>query len=219
MGAYYKSDKKKSDNRKLDIRNKIIKAAQVYSEELAGKYYIYIYEGKYIEILFKTHNFGHLTGVISPLSGKDFYKKSKNSQLHVGQFSFKDKQADLAIKKTNKLDKLPELTKNDAFIIEDMSSGSRIYKIGMTNLDFSLGVIENRDSKTNQIIDKFLIPTTFRIRGEKDFNNNPNVYQIDLILMKDNLIKKYDTVCFGNINNVELGEEIRQLINEDLLNK
>lgn len=211
--------KNKIDKKKLNIRNKIVKAAQIYSDELAGRYFIYIYEGNYIEILFKTHNFSHLTGVVTSLSGKEFYRKSKKAQLNVGQFSFKEKQADLATKKTNKLDKLPELTKRDAFIIEDMSSGSRIYKIGVTNLDFSLGVIENRDSKTNKLIDKFLIPTTFRIRGDSDFNNNSNVYQIDLILMKDNLNKKYDTVCFGDINNIALETEVKELIDEGLFNK
>lgn len=205
---------------KLEIRNKIINAAEVYKDELSGKYFMYIFSGKYIEVLFKTSNFSHLTGVVTNLSGADFYKKAKRKQLNEGQFYFnKEHPFDLAKKKTNKLDRLPELINNDVIIIEGMISGSKFYKIGITNLDFTLGLIENRDEKTKKLIDDFLIPTTFRVRGKSDLKNNPKNYSIDFILMKDSLYKKYDTICFGDANKVyQLPEHIVKLIDNKLIN-
>lgn len=208
-------------NGKLNIRNNIIVAAQAYRDELAGKYFMYIFEGKHVEILFKTSNFSHLTGVVTSLSGKEFYKKAKGGVLNSEQFYFTDEHPfDLAKKKTNKLDKLFELTQKDTFIIEDMSSGSKIYKIGVTNLDYTLGVIENRDDKTKKIIDDFLIPATFRVRGESDFNKNKNVYTVDAVLMKDNKFKKYDTICFGNIKKIaNLPKDVLELIDNKLISR
>lgn len=190
---------------KAKIRRNIIKSSQLYKSELAGKYYIYIYGNKYIEILFKTNNFSHLTGVVTSLSGKEFYKLANKNKLSEGQFHFSSNHPlDLAEKKTRKLDKLSQLTKNDVFIIEDMNSGSRIFKIGVCDLKITLGVVENRDEKTDTLIDNFLIPATFRVRGENDFDKNRNVFSVDFILMKDSVFKKYDKMCFGDIEKISL---------------
>ena len=208
-----------SKNKKINLRNDIITVAKVYRDELAGKCFMYIYGEKYIEILFKTSNFSHLTGVVTSLPGKEFYRKAKKGQLNEGQFYFNNKHPiDLAGKKIGKLDKLPNLTNEAVFIIEDMSTESKIYKIGVSNLDFTLGVMENRDITTNKIINNFLIPVTFRIRGEKDVDKNPNVYIVDFILMKDNPYNKYDKIYFGSADKISLLQQnILQLIDHKLI--
>lgn len=206
-------------DKKLEVRNKIINAAQIYKNELAGKYFLYIFSEKFVEIFFKTSNFSHLTGVVTKLNGEEFYKKAKKRQLNEGQFGFnKEHPFDLAKKKTDKLDRLPELTNKDVFIIEGMASGSKFYKIGVTNLDFTLGLIENRDEKTKKLIDGFLIPTTFRVRGKSDLKNNLKNYPIDFTLMKDRLYKKYDTICFKNDKYMHLlPQNILKLIDDKLI--
>lgn len=48
---------------KLDIvKNNVINAASVYSKELAGRYYLYVFEGNCFEMYYGTDNFLHLTG-------------------------------------------------------------------------------------------------------------------------------------------------------------
>ena len=62
---------------KLDIvKNNVINAASVYSKQLAGKYYLYVFEGNCFEMYYGTDNFLHLTGAGTSLSPNQFYYKN-----------------------------------------------------------------------------------------------------------------------------------------------
>ena len=49
----------------------------MYSQNLAGKTYLYVYGNEYFEVSFPIDHFLHLTGVETRLSAKDFYKNAK----------------------------------------------------------------------------------------------------------------------------------------------
>lgn len=67
---------------KIDIvRNNIISSVYVYSNKLAGKYYLYIFEGNCFEMYYGTDNFLHLTGVGTRLSPNQFYVLAKRGAL------------------------------------------------------------------------------------------------------------------------------------------
>ena len=55
------------------VRNNIVSNAQVYKNELAGKYYLYIFENQCFEMYFGTDNYLHLTGVGSQIGPNQFY--------------------------------------------------------------------------------------------------------------------------------------------------
>lgn len=59
---------------KSAILKKIHNAAKNYQRYLAGKTFMYVYEGKSIEVVFKNSSFLHLTGVNTKLKAKEFYK-------------------------------------------------------------------------------------------------------------------------------------------------
>lgn len=67
-----KTDKKNA------IRQDIIDSAIIYSQNLAGKVFLYVYGDEYFEVSFPVNHFLHLTGVETRLSAKDFYKMPKN---------------------------------------------------------------------------------------------------------------------------------------------
>ena len=75
-----KTDKKNA------IRQGIVDAAIVYSQNLGGKTFLYVYGDKYFEVSFPIDHFLHLTGVETRFSAKDFYKNAKNLFLQIISF-------------------------------------------------------------------------------------------------------------------------------------
>ena len=66
-----KTDKKNA------IRQGIVDAAIVYSQNLAGKTFLYVCGDEYFEVSFPIDHFLHLIGVETRLSAKDFIRMSK----------------------------------------------------------------------------------------------------------------------------------------------
>lgn len=62
---------------KSSILKKIHNAAKNYQRYLAGKTFMYVYEGKSIEVVFKNSSFLHLTGVNTKLKAKEFINMRK----------------------------------------------------------------------------------------------------------------------------------------------
>ena len=77
-----KADKKNA------IRQEIISVAEIYSYNLAGRTFLYVYGEEYFEVSFPIDHFLHLTGVDTMLSAKDFYKNAKKGILANEQFYF-----------------------------------------------------------------------------------------------------------------------------------
>lgn len=126
----------------------------------------------------------HLTGVDSNISAKQFYSYSKDSKLSTSQFFFSNKHPyDNARKKLPCLAKLPELTKSMVCVLKDISTLTVTYKIGLTNLEFTLGLTENVDFNGNKIND-FFLPMTLRVKG-KSIENSSDGNFVDFIFVKD----------------------------------
>ena len=70
------------------IISAICNAAKQYKQNLIGKKFLFIFESRSIEIVFKKDSFKHLTGVSSYLSAKQFYKKALNGTLRKEQIWF-----------------------------------------------------------------------------------------------------------------------------------
>ncbi len=77
----------KSQDR-LEIVRAISDAAELYREHLVGRQFMYVFDGRYIEVIYKTENFRHLTGVDTPLSAKRFYSYAARRILAASQISF-----------------------------------------------------------------------------------------------------------------------------------
>ena len=202
--------------KKNAIRQDIIGSAGVYSQSLAGKAFLYVYGDEYFEVSFPVDHFLHLTGVETKLSAKDFYKNAKKAKLTNSQFYFDARHPYAnAKKKLPCLKRLPELTNDTVCILKDMQTVTIIYKLSVTNLEFTLGLTENTDDKGNKIND-FFLPMSLRVEDTSVEKSNDGEI-VDFIFSKDASVSKYDTLLVEDKNKT-IPESIKHLISDKFYN-
>lgn len=196
------------------LRPQIINASHVYRDNLAGKVFLYVYGDSYFEVVFQTNRFLHLTGVASYLPAQDFYDKATESKLTTGQIQFDIEHSYKAAKKKLPcLTLLPSLTNSIVCMVKSMTTVTLTYKIGVTNLDFTLGLTENTDL-TGAKINDWLSPRTLRVR-DKAIDNSADAEFIDFIFVKDASNDKYETVTYAD-KVKHIPETIAELLSHDL---
>ena len=205
------------EEKKQVIRDMVVKAARIYSSELAGKTFLYVYGNDYFEVSFPVESFLHLTGVGVKLSAKEFYKNAKNAKLSTGQFYFdKDHIFANAKKKLPCLIRLPELTNNLVFILKDLKTSSAVYMISIANLEFTLGLTENV-AKDGFRKNNYYIPKTLRVR-DSAISKSGGGEVVDFILKKDARIKKYNEIMVKD-DRKHIPISIHYLVEDWLLNE
>lgn len=192
------------------IRQQIIDAAEVYSRELAGRNFLYIYGEEYFEVSFPVDHFLHLTGVETFLSAINFYKNAKKRTLASKQFYFTKRHPyATAKKKLPCLKRLPELTNGVVCILKDMQTVSIIYKLSVTNLEFTLGLVENTDDYGKKINDLYL-PMSLRVE-DSSVEKSAGGEVVDFIFSKNASVGKYDTLLVKD-ERKEIPEYVRHLL-------
>lgn len=205
----------KADKKNI-IRQLIIDSAIVYSQNLAGKVFLYVYEYEFFEVSFPVNHFLHLTGVESGLSARDFYKNAKKRKLTNSQFYFDSRHPYAnAKKKLPCLKRLPELTNNMVCILKDMQTMTIIYKLSVTNLEFTLGLTENIDVNGSKVNDVFL-PMSLRVEDSSVEKSNGGDI-VDFIFSKDACMANYDTLLVED-KHKPIPESIKHLIDGSFYN-
>jgi len=198
--------------KKKMIRQEIVDAARIYSQSLAGKTFLYVYGEEYFEVSFPVDHFLHLTGVETKLSAREFYKNAKKGKLTNNQFYFDVRHPYAnAKKKLPCLKRLPELTNDVVCVLKDMQTITIVYKLSVTNLEFTLGLTENIDSQGNKLNDLFL-PMSLRVEDSSIERSNDGDI-VDFIFMKDASVAKYETVLVEDKHKV-IPECVKHLISE-----
>ena len=197
--------------------NRIKNAALTYRQYLVGKTFMFIYDDKKIEVIFKKESFLHLTGVGSKLYARDFYKKAERKTLRKSEIYFDASHpADFADIKTQYLSKLYELTISDIFIFEDIVTMTATYSLGLTNLEFTLCCGKNTDKMGNVLNDCY-VPYSFRI-GEIDNSKFGDMQEVEYILSKPTTQSKYSEITYGIQDNLQsLNESIRSKLDKKLI--
>lgn len=202
-------------NKKEFLRSQIISASRVYRDNLAGKVFLYVYEDSYFEVVFQTNRFLHLTGVDSYLSAQDFYKKATHAKLTTGQIQFNESHAyTTAKKKLSCLALLPSLTNSTVCMVKSMTTVTLTYKVGVTNLDFTLGLTENTDLSGVKINDWFT-PRTLRVK-DKAIDNSDSAAFIDFIFCKNASNDKYEIITYAD-KGKNIPETIMPLLSHNLI--
>jgi hypothetical protein len=202
--------------KKNAIRQAIVEAAEIYSQNLAGRTFLYVYGEEYFEVSFPVENFLHLTGVETKLSAKDFYKNAKKAKLSDTQFYFDARHPyATAKKKLPCLKRLPELTNDIVCILKDMKTVTIVYKLSVTNLEFTLGLTENADSEGRRIND-FFLPRSLRVE-DTSVEKSSGGEIVDFIFAKDASIASYDTLLVEDKSKA-IPESIKHLINAKFYN-
>lgn len=203
--------------KKNGIRQDIIDSAFVYSKNLAGKVFLYVYGDEFVEVSFPIDHFLHLTGVATKLSAKEFYRKSKKAKLTNNQFYFDSRHLYInAKKKLPCLKRLPELTNDMVCILKDMKTVTITYKLSITNLEFTLGLTENIDANGNKINNLFL-PMSLRVEDDS-VEKSGGGEVVDFIFSKDASIAKYGTLLVKDKNKV-IPDSIKHLVNDKFCSK
>lgn len=126
-------------NDKEHIVKEICKAAKLYKANLVGKRFLYVFDGRYIEVLYKNVNFKHLTGVECNMSAADFYKNALKNRLQSPQIYFSASHPySLCKRKIKHLCEISVLASSENFMLEEIATETRTYKFGTTDLNFSL---------------------------------------------------------------------------------
>ena len=90
-----------------------------------------------------------------------------------------------------------------------MAAKTFVYKISVTNFEFTLGLTENIDYKGNKINEYFL-PKTLRVE-DKSVETSSDGEIIDFIFMKDASVSKYKTLLAKD-DNKTIPQNIKNLI-------
>ena len=200
-------------DKKNAIRQGIIEAAIVYSQSLAGKTFLYVYGDEYFEASFPVDHFLHLTGVETRRSAKDFYRNAKKAILTNNQFYFDARHPFANVKKKIPcLKRLPELTNDTICILKDLKTITIVYKLSVTNLEFTLGLIESKDQQQKDLF----LPMSLRVEDSSiERSNGGNI--VDFIFAKEACIDKYNKILVSDKNKT-IPDCVKHLINSELYN-
>lgn len=201
---------------KNQLVNRIRRAATKYKNYLVGKTFLFVYENGYIEVMFTTRAFFHLTGVNSKLSAVDFYKHAvKENGLRASEIFFdSDHPFDFANLKTQCLKDLYKITVQDALIADGVVTATANYELAVTDLKITLCLGKDTDINGN-IISSRWVPYSFRVE-EIDNNKLKDLYEVKFVFCKKNNLPrnvKYNEITFGKKEDLtKLSDEIKGMI-------
>ena len=201
--------------KKNKIRQDIIEAASIYEHYLAGQAFLYVYGNEYFEVMFPVNRFLHLTGVETRLFARKFYKSARERALTTQQFYFSPRHPfEVSKKKLSCLKRLYELTNTQVRILKNLETVTVTYSLGISNLEFTLCLTENRDHDGVKINEYFL-PMSLRA-GRNSTKNNDDYGNVDFIFQKDASLEKYTTLLIQD-ESKEIPECVHHLLHENLL--
>lgn len=206
----------KSQDRKNIVQN-IIRAANLYKQHLVGKRFLYVFDNRYIEVIYKASNFRHLTGVDTQLSAKDFYRLACNKKLQVNQINFSSKHPyNLCAKKVKHLEEIATLAGSENFMLEEITTQTQTYKFGTTDLNFSLCMNKETDETGAEKGDCYVVQS---LRDEDCFSKSKEAYVVTHILSRPNDKKEYTDILYVDSNNELLPDNLLALLSMDLKTK
>ena len=148
------------------------------------------------------------------LGGVVTFKNAKKAKLTSSQFYFDARHPYANVrKKLPCLKRLPELANDMVCILKEMQTVTIIYKLSVTNLEFTLGLTENTDVNGKKIND-FFLPMSLRVEDTSVEKSNDGEI-VDFIFSKDASVAKYDTLLVEDKNKV-IPDNIKHLISEKL---
>lgn len=107
------------------------------------------------------------------------------------------------------------MTNDMVCILKDMQTVTIIYKLSVTNLEFTLGLTENTDDKGKKV-NGFFLPMSLRVEDSSVEKSNDGEI-VDFIFSKDASMAKYDTLLAED-KRKSIPESIKQLISEEFYN-
>lgn len=112
------------------------------------------------------------------------------------------------------LKRLPELTNEMVCILKDMQTVTIVYKLSLTNLEFTLGLTEHLNNEGKKVND-FFLPRSLRVEDSSIEKSGAGEI-IDFIFAKDASKSLYDTILVKDTGK-EIPDNIKRLLDCQLL--
>ena len=192
-------------------------AAKLYKENLVGKKFLYVFDGRYIEVIYKAQNFRHLTGVESKLTAKRFYNDAVKNALQSNQVFFsRSHPYSLCVKKIKHIKEISVLASSENFMLEEIVTNTRTYKFGTTDLNFTLCMNKETDCEGREIGDCYIVES---LRDEDCFSKSKDAFVVTHIFSMPNDGEKYTNLLFmdASVQLKDLPERVKSMIAADLL--
>ncbi len=178
---------------KIQDRKKIIaqisRAAELYKKNLVGRQFLYVFDGRFIEVLYKAENFLHLTGAGTSLSAKQFYKYAVSRKLAATQITFSPAHPyDLCVRKIQHICNIASLATSECIMLEEIRTNTQQYRFGATNMDFTLCFGPDAKHDGSYIAQS--------LRDENCFAKSRGAYIVTHILAKRNDQKLYTELLY-----------------------
>ena len=202
---------------KINIVNTIIQAAADYKAYMVGRSFLYVFEGRYIEVIYRARDFLHLTGVDTNLSANEFYKEAIRGTLRHTQIFFSKRHPyDLCIRKMLHLAHITAVTNSSIFLLEDLVTNTFQYKFGLSELNFTVCLDADKDSNQMIVSDHYIVRS---LRVEDSFDRSSGAFEVQYIFVKPNDVRLYSTISYTDhrIDITDLPEEVLAKLNPILL--
>lgn len=135
-----------------------------------------------------------MTGVDTDMGANEFYKEAVRGTLKPNQIKFSKRHPyDLCAKKMSQIKNICAVIDSDLLILSDMTTGTFVYKFGLTELNFTIGVSYDLDKNGNKKSDVFIARS---LRVEDSFAKGQIASEVDFILKKRNDQKLYSEITF-----------------------
>ncbi|MBQ9565588.1 MAG: hypothetical protein IJU98_08385 [Synergistaceae bacterium] len=206
----------KSQDRKAIVA-KINNAAVLYKHNLVGRRFLYVFENRYIEVIYKAENFRHLTGIDTHLSAKAFYNYASKKILAASQIYFSALHPyDLCVKKVQHITDIAALTKSDSFMLEEIRTNTTVYNFGATDLNFTLCFNKEFDDEGTERGECFVAQS---LRDGDCFSKSKAAFAVTHIFSKKNDKVKYDILSYLDKSSSikHLPNEIKGMLSDNLL--
>ncbi len=204
-----------SQDRKAIVQ--LIKDSSItYKKYLVGRKFMYVFDGRYIEVIYKAENFRHLTGVKTSLPAKAFYRNATRNLLTESDIGFDSVHPfTLCAKKLKHIDDVAKMATSECIMLEEIQTDTMSYKFGTTDLNFTLCLNRDKNKKGEELNDGYVVQS---LRDGDCFSRSKAVYPVTHIFAKNNDDKKYSELLYSdNSLSVEaLPDEILALLDDKL---
>lgn len=207
--------KKKQDRQQ--IVKAIIEAAELYKAKLVGRKFLYVFDNRYIEVIYKIVNFRHLTGVATDLSAKSFYQLAASRRLQTSQIYFtKDHPYDLCKKKIKHIREIATLAGAESFMLEEIKTVTQTFKFGTTDLKFSLCFNREFDEFGAEKGECYVVES---LRDEDCFSRSKEAFMVTHIFSKANDKKQYTECLYMDVacTMKDVPQNVQAMLAEELM--
>lgn len=204
-------------NDRKNAAAQIAAAAQSYKNLLVGRRFLYAFDGRYIEVLFESKNFRHLTGVSTNLSAERFYKYAVGQKLAASQIWFDANHPyALSMRKLKHLNAIAKMSSSANFMLEEIKTDTKSYRFGTTDLQFTLCMGKPTDAAGKEVGECFVVES---LRDEDCFSKSTDAFAVTHILSRPNDKKKYSDILFmdQSVTLDDLPQEVKQMLSDELL--